>query len=68
MCILGEAWLKLGNIAQAKTLLGFSHAAYHGVGNAAEAAWGLGLRTFFKKDPAQNVYDLDLFSLLNRRG
>lgn len=36
--ILGEAWLKLGDMAQAKTLLGLSHAAHHEVGNAAEAA------------------------------
>jgi len=36
--ILGEAWLKLGDIAQAKTLLGLSHAAHHEVGNTAEAA------------------------------
>lgn len=36
--ILGEAWLKLGDIAQAKSLLGLSHAAHHEVGNAAEAA------------------------------
>ena len=36
--ILGEAWLKLGDMAQAKTLLGLSHVAHHEVGNAAEAA------------------------------
>ncbi|MCW1967218.1 MAG: AAA family ATPase [Anaerolineae bacterium] len=41
--ILGEAWLKLGEIAQAKTLLGLSYAAHHEMGNAAEAARVAGL-------------------------